>query len=453
MTLPTFLTRMERLDASHPGFSDAIFALRKKLSPDGSVVSVRGKELTIQVFGEPLTPGQVVERICIDVQSMGTSAVIRYARALDDPSITAEALRVPIDRIKAAHDAASPEFLASVRRIRDNIVLFQSGILHKDVSLQPKPGVVLEQRYTPLNRVGVCVPGGAAAYPSTVLMTAVPAQCAGVKEIAIVAPPTPLGAYNSDMLSVCWEIGIREVYAVGGAQAVAALAYGIPEIAPVDKIVGPGNLFVALAKRFVFGHVDIDSIAGPSEVVVLVDSTTNPKFAASDVLAQAEHSPGASIVVSWDASMLDAIEASVNEQLKSLERAELTVASLNAFGALILCRDEDQACEVTNLIAPEHLQIATDNARSLLPKIRTSGATFLGHYSPVALGDYAAGPSHVLPTGGTARWASGLSSNHFLRSSSVIEYDAEALRAIAPDIVALADKEGLTAHKQSVVIR
>jgi histidinol dehydrogenase len=274
-----------------------------------------------------------------------------------------------------------------------------------------------------------------------------------VKEIAIVAPPTPLGAYNADMLSVCWELGIREVYAVGGAQAVAALAYGIPEIAPVDKIVGPGNLFVALAKRFVFGHVDIDSIAGPSEVVVLADSTTNPKFAASDVLAQAEHSPGASIVISWDASILDAIEASVNEQLRSLERADLTVASLNAFGALILCRDEDQACEVTNLIAPEHLQIATDNARSLLPKIRNSGATFLGHYSPVALGDYAAGPSHVLPTGGTARWASGLSSNHFLRSSSVIEYSAEALRDIAPDVVALADKEGLTAHKQSVVIR
>jgi histidinol dehydrogenase len=453
MTLPTILAQIERLDASHPGFSDAIFALRKKLSPDGSVVSARGKELTIQVFGEPLTPGQVVERICTDVQSMGTSAVLRYARALDDPNITAEALRVPIDRIKAAHDAASPEFLASVRRIRDNIVLFQSGILHQDVSLRPKPGVVLEQRYTPLNRVGICVPGGAAAYPSTVLMTAVPAQCAGVKEIAIVAPPTPLGAYNSDMLSVCWELGIREVYAVGGAQAVAALAYGIPEIAPVDKIVGPGNLFVALAKRFVFGHVDIDSIAGPSEVVVLADSTTNPKFAASDVLAQAEHSPGASIVISWDAAMLDAIEVSVNEQLRTLERADLTVASLNAFGALILCRDEDQACEVTNLIAPEHLQIATDNARSLLPKIRNSGATFLGHYSPVALGDYAAGPSHVLPTGGTARWASGLSSNHFLRSSSVIEYDAEALLAIAPDVAALADKEGLTAHKQSIVIR
>ena len=453
MTLSTILAQIERLDASHPGFSDSILSLRKKLSPDGSVVSARGKELTIQVFGEPLSPGQVVERICNDVRTIGTSAVLRYARALDDPKITAEGLRVPVDRIKAAHDAASPEFLASVRRIRDNIRLFQSGILHRDVSLHPKPGVILEQRYTPLNRVGICVPGGAAAYPSTVLMTAVPAQCAGVKEIAIVAPPTPLGAYNADMLSVCWELGIREVYAVGGAQAVAALAYGIPEIAPVDKIVGPGNLFVALAKRFVFGHVDIDSIAGPSEVVVLADSTTNPKFAASDVLAQAEHSPGASIVISWDASILDAIEASVNEQLRTLERADLTVASLNAFGALILCRDEDQACEVTNLIAPEHLQIATDNARSLLPKIRNSGATFLGHYSPVALGDYAAGPSHVLPTGGTARWASGLSSNHFLRSSSVIEYDAEALRAIAPDVVALADKEGLTAHKQSVLIR
>jgi histidinol dehydrogenase len=284
-------------------------------------------------------------------------------------------------------------------------------------------------------------------------MTAIPAQCAGVDEIAIVAPPTPLGAYNPDMLAVCYELGLREVYAVGGAQAVAALAYGINEIPGVDKIVGPGNLFVALAKRYVYGEVDIDSIAGPSEVVVLADHTTNPAYAASDVLAQAEHSPGASIVVSWDAGMLDKIEACVANQLESLERADLTLASLNEFGALILCRDEDEACKITDMIAPEHLQIAIENPRRLLKKIRNSGATFLGAYAPVALGDYAAGPSHVLPTGGTARWASGLSSNHFLRSSSVIEFDQAALRSISGDIAALADKEGLTAHRESVQLR
>lgn len=444
---------IDRLDVSSPEYASAMDELRRKLSPDGSVVSPRGRELTLKVFGEALSPSQVVERICNDVRTNGTAAVLKYARALDNPDSSAENLRVPVARMAEAHAKASPEFLETIRRIRKNIQTFQTGILHKDVSITPEPGVVLEQRYTPLRRVGICVPGGAAAYPSTVLMTAVPAQCAGVKEIAIVAPPTPLGAFNDDMLTVCYELGIREVYAVGGAQAIASLAYGIPEIPPVDKIVGPGNLFVALAKRFVYGHVDIDSIAGPSEVVVIADETTNPAFAASDVLAQAEHSPGASIVVSWNKDVLDQIEAEVFKQLATLERAELTAASLNDFSAFILCNDEDEACAVTNDIAPEHLQIAIDNARRLLPKITTSGATFLGPYSPVALGDYAAGPSHVLPTGGTARWASGLSSNHFLRSSSVIDYNRSALQSIAPCIGVLADKEGLTAHKRSVTIR
>jgi histidinol dehydrogenase len=444
---------MERLDASREDFPEAIKRLRTKLSPDGSVVSPRGRELTQKVFGAALSPAEVVHRICSDVKTNGSEAVVRYARALDNPSVTAESLRVPLEMLETAHKNASSEFLGSIRRIRDNIVVFQSSILHKSVRIEPSPGVVLEQCFKPLRRVGICVPGGAAAYPSTVLMTAIPAQCAGVDEIAIVAPPTPLGAYNPDMLAVCYELGLREVYAVGGAQAVAALAYGINEIPGVDKIVGPGNLFVALAKRYVYGEVDIDSIAGPSEVVVLADHTTNPAFAASDVLAQAEHSPGASIVVSWDADVLDKIEASVAKQLASLDRADLTLASLNEFGALILCRDEDEACKITDMIAPEHLQIAIDNPRRLLSKIRNSGATFLGPYSPVALGDYAAGPSHVLPTGGTARWASGLSSNHFLRSSSVIEFDQSALKSISSDIAALADKEGLTAHRESVQLR
>ncbi len=444
---------IERLDASSHSFAVEIAKLRKKLSPDGSVVSERGRQMTMSVFGEPLSPQNVVERICNDVKQRSTEAVLHYARALDNPDTTAKTLRVPSESLSQAHEEASPDFLNTIRRIRTNIAGFQSAILHQSVITRPSRGVILEQRYVPLHRVGICVPGGAAAYPSTVLMTAIPAQCAGVDQIAIVAPPTPLGAYNPDVLAVCHELGIDEVYAVGGAQAVAALAYGIPEIPGVDKIVGPGNLFVALAKRFVFGDVDIDSIAGPSEVVVLADKTTNPDFAASDMLAQAEHSPGASIVVSWDNKVLDRIEQSINRQLAGLERAKLTLASLNAFGAMILCRDEDQACEITSLIAPEHLQIAVDEPRRLLAKIRNSGAVFLGHFSPVALGDYAAGPSHVLPTGGTARWASGLSSNHFLRSNSVIEFDQNALREIAADVALLADTEGLTAHKNSVLIR
>ena len=444
---------IERLDTKHASFHSDIARLRKKLSPDGSVVSERGRELTLSVFGESLSPQEVVERICKDVQMRGTEAVLFYARALDNPSITAQTLRVPSELLRQAHTDASPDFLRTIRRIRDNIVGFQTAILHKSVVTHPGPGIVLEQRYAPLQRVGICVPGGAAAYPSTVLMTAIPAQCAGVEQIVVVAPPTQLGAYNPDVLAVCHELGITEIYAVGGAQAVAAMAYGIDEIPAVDKIVGPGNLFVALAKRFVFGHVDIDSIAGPSEVVVIADRTTIPSFAASDLLAQAEHSPGASILISWDQEVLDKVEESLREQLAKLERAELTQVALNDFGALILCRDEDEACEVTSLLAPEHLQIAVDEPRRLLAKIRNSGATFLGHFSPVALGDYAAGPSHVLPTGGTARWASGLSSNHFLRSSSVIEFDRSALRSLAGDIASLADKEGLTAHKNSVLLR
>jgi len=444
---------IERLDASLPSFAADVAKLRKKLSPDGSVVSERGRQLTLSVFGEALSPQAVVERICDDVRERGTEAVLQYARALDNKETTADTLRVSSELIEQAHANASPEFLKTVRRIRANMVGFQSAILHKSTVTQPSPGVVLEQRYAPLQRVGVCVPGGAAAYPSTVLMTAIPAQCAGVEQIAIVAPPTSLGAYNPDVLAVCCELGIREIYAVGGAQAVAAMAYGIPEIPCVDKIVGPGNLFVALAKRFVYGTVDIDSIAGPSEVVVIADKTTNADFAASDMLAQAEHSPGASIVVSWDKDVLDRVEQAMIRQLMGLERAELTLASLNDFGAMILCRDEDEACTVTSLLAPEHLQIAVQEPRRLLAKIRNVGAAFLGHFSPVALGDYAAGPSHVLPTGGTARWASGLSSNHFLRSSSVIEFDQSALQEIASDIALLADKEGLTAHKNSVLMR
>lgn len=444
---------IERLDAGLDTFPDDISRLRIKLSPDGSVVSERGQKLTIDVFGEALSPQRVVERICQDVKQRRTEAVLHYARALDNKDTTASSLRVPFDMLKESHANASPEFLRTIRRIRGNIVGFQSAILHQNVVTRPSPGVILEQRYTPLRRVGICVPGGAAAYPSTVLMTAIPAQCAGVEQIAIVAPPTPLGAYNPDVLAVCYELGIAEIYAVGGAQAVAALAFGIPEIPVVDKIVGPGNLFVALAKRFVYGDVDIDSIAGPSEVVVIADQTTNPDFAASDMLAQAEHSPGASILISWDKSTLDRIERSMLVQLSGLERAELTLSSINSFGAMILCRDEEQACEITSLIAPEHLQIAVENPRRLLAKIRNCGATFLGHYSPVALGDYAAGPSHVLPTGGTARWASGLSSNQFLRSNSVIEFDQSALKEIAADVALLADKEGLTAHKNSVLMR
>jgi histidinol dehydrogenase len=304
-----------------------------------------------------------------------------------------------------------------------------------------------------LLRAGLCVPGGAAAYPSTVLMTAVPAQAAGVKELAVVAPPTKFGANNPDLLATCHELGITEVYRVGGAQGVAALAYGVEGLPQVDKIVGPGNLFVALAKKHVYGEVDIDSIAGPSEVVVIADATARPAFVAADMLAQAEHAPGASILITWDAKLLDAAYDELARQVKGLSRSDLTVQSLESFGTLILVRDAEEACRITDQIAPEHLHISTENAAQLCEQIRNAGATFLGHYTPVALGDYVAGPSHVLPTSGTARWAAGLSANDFLRSGSVIEYSEAALKNDARDVQAMADKEGLTAHRASVDVR
>ncbi len=445
--------QIQRIDTTQDDVQQALDALREKLSPRGNVVSERGRQRTVAVFGQPLTPQEVVERICDDVRREGLAALLRYSERLDDAQLTAETLRVSSDEIVAAHRQAAPEFLATVRRVRDNILEFQRAILHQDVQVVRPHGVTLRQRYVPLRRVGVCVPGGAAAYPSTVLMAAVPAMAAGVQEIALVAPPTPFGANNPDVLATCHELGIGEVYRIGGAQAVAALAYGVEGLPPVDKIVGPGNLFVALAKKLVYGEVDIDSIAGPSEVVVIADDSTRPDFTAADLLAQAEHSPGASILVTWSRHVLEAAAAELERQVARLSRAELTVQSLLDFGCLILVRDAEEACRLTDLIAPEHLHIATDNAAELLERIHNAGASFLGNYTPVSLGDYVAGPSHVLPTGGTARWASGLSANDFLRTHSVIAYTREALQHDAADVQCLADKEGLTAHRASVDIR
>ncbi len=341
---------------------------------------------------------------------------------------------------------------APIRRVRRRIAAFQAAILRRDVRLEV-PGGYLVQRYRPLDRVGLCVPGGAAAYPSTVLMTAVPAQVAGVRQLAVVAPPTRFGARNPDLLATCHELGIDEVYRLGGAQAVAALAYGVEGLPRVDKIVGPGNLFVALAKKYVYGQVDIDSIAGPSEVLVVVDRSTRPDYAALDLIAQAEHAPGASLLIGWEPEALEAILAALERHLAGQERGALARQSLEQFGAVILARDADEACALADEIAPEHLHIATDNAEQLAEKVLHAGAVFLGNYTPVALGDYAAGPSHVLPTGGTARFASGLSANDFLRGSSLLCFSRAGLMELAPDVQALAAKEGLAAHRASVEIR
>ncbi|MEM9367038.1 MAG: histidinol dehydrogenase [Planctomycetota bacterium] len=433
--------------------TEVLDELREKLSPRGDLVSPRGRELTQRVFGRALTPIEVVETICADVQEAGTDALLKYGREIDGADLTAESLRVPPDELKDAYASADGELIGTIERIAENIRTFQTAIRHQDVTIEPRKGIRLTQRYVPLERVGVCVPGGAAAYPSTVLMTVVPAQVAGVDQIAVVAPPTDFGAYNQDMLATCHALGVTEVYRCGGAQAVAAMAYGCSAIPAVDMIVGPGNLFVALAKKHVFGIVDIDSFAGPSEVIVIADASADPAFVAADLLAQAEHSPGSAILITWDESLISSVQSALEVQLDALERADLTRDALSEFGAILHVRDEGQACELTDSFAPEHLHIETEHPGLLIGNIRNSGAAFLGHHTPVALGDYAAGPSHVLPTGGTCRWAAGLSVNSFLRSGSVTKFTDEAMEAIAEDVIRLAQKESLTAHANSVAIR
>ncbi|MEX0676302.1 MAG: histidinol dehydrogenase [Pirellulales bacterium] len=444
---------IRQIDSRSSDARTALAALREALGPRGSIVSPAGRRRTKDVFGEELTPQEVVERICRDVREKGISAVLDYSARIDKADLTAETIRVPASELERAHWQAEPAFLETIRRVRDNILEFQQALVPQDVRIEWPHGGYLAQRYLPLDRVGICVPGGAAAYPSTVLMTAVPARAAGVEELAVVAPPTQFGAYNDDLLATCHELGIGEVYRVGGAQGVAALAYGVEGIRKVDKIVGPGNLFVALAKKNVFGEVDIDSIAGPSEVVVIADESTRPDFAAADLIAQAEHAPGASILITWSEKVLAATAAQLETQTAHLERGDLARQSLEQFGALVLVADAKEAAALADEIAPEHLHIATVRPEELLADIRHAGAVFLGAYSPVAVGDYAAGPSHVLPTGGTARFASGLSARDFVRSHSVICCSREELAALADDVRVMADKEGLSAHRASVDVR
>ncbi|MHB1421634.1 MAG: histidinol dehydrogenase [Gemmataceae bacterium] len=444
---------LRRIHLGRAGAAEQLARLRVQLSTQGNVVSARGRELTERVFGEALPPVRVVERICEDVRKRGRDAVFHYTEQFDRVRLDADTLRVARADMAAAHAEAAPELLETVRRVRQNILSFQLGLLHNTARLSVPGRHELRLRYRPMRRVGVLVPGGAAAYPSTLLMTICPAQAASVKELAVVMPPTKSGAYNKDLLAICHELGVREVYRIGGAQAVAALAYGIDGLPPVDMIVGPGNLFVALAKRYVLGQVAIDCLAGPSEVVVLADASAPPNFVAADLLAQAEHSPGASILVTWHEPLLDAVESALQTQLVQLSRGELARESLEQFGALVRARDENEAVKCVNELAPEHVHIATDNAEELCDKIDNAGAIFLGHYTPVALGDYAAGPSHVLPTGGTARFTSGLSANDFLRRTSVLSFTHAGLQHMAEDAIRLAQCEGLTAHAASIEVR
>jgi histidinol dehydrogenase len=445
--------KLRRIDCNEPKSTRQLADLRRQISHQGEVVTPRSRELTRKVFGEALPPIKAVERICADVQNKGLSAVLHYTEQFDKVKLKASDIRVPAAELQAAHAAADPEFLETIRNIRQNVLSFQMGLLHTDAILSVSGSHELQLRYRPLRRVGICVPGGAASYPSTLLMTVCPAQAAGVKELAVVMPPTQYGAYNRDLLAVCYELGVTEVYRIGGAQGVAALAYGVDGIAPVNMIVGPGNLFVVLAKKQVLGHVAIDCLAGPSEVVVVADESAQPEYVAADLIAQAEHSPGVSILVTWYPELLNEAADALARQLGKLARGNLARESLERYGAFVLARNIDEAANITNQLAPEHLHIQTRDPEAFADRIESAGAMFLGHFTPVALGDYAAGPSHVLPTGGTARFTSGLTANDFLRCSSVLSFTLRGMKLLAEDVVRLAEKEGLTGHAHSVSLR
>ena len=443
----------ERIDLAAADGRARLEALRGKLVSQGDVVSPAGRQRTIDVFGEPLAPRQVVERICGDVRSQGLAALLDYTRRIDGADVTPETLLVPPATLAAAHAEVERGFLDAVRRIAERVERFQRALLSRDVTVPLAGGGSLRQRYLPLERVGVCVPGGAAAYPSTLLMTVVPARVAGVPEIVVVAPPTKYGSENRHVLATCHELGVRTVVRAGGAQAVAALAYGVAGLPRVDKIVGPGNLFVALAKEHVYGDVSIDAIAGPSEIVIVADDAGNPECIAADMLAQAEHSPGSAILLTASRRLADAVAAALERRVADLERCDLTRDSLARFGGIVVTGGDAESAALADELAAEHLSIDTRDPEATLAMIRHAGAAFLGPWSPVAAGDYAAGPSHVLPTGGTARFAAGLSANEFLRGGSVIHLARADLADISSDIATLANVEGLTAHRRSVEAR
>jgi len=338
--------------------------------------------------------------------------------------------------------------LKSIRKAIKNVRKYQTEIFIG--SRKTCRGI----RYTPIKRVGICVPGASAPLPSTVIMTAVPAQVAGVKEIAVVSPPRYKGSIHPTILAVCKELKITEVYRIGGAQAVAALAFGTETINFVDKIVGPGNRWVQMAKRKVFGSVDIDSVAGPSEVLVIADDKANPAWVAADMLSQAEHAPGSAIVFTDSQKFAENVLEELEKQVSRLGRSEETLECLKKFGAIIVFENTDEIITQANFFAPEHLEIQCgDKSRKIADKIENAGAIFIGDYSPVAVGDYWAGPSHTLPTGRTARFFSALSANDFIKSISIIEYSKKQLAESAGDIIRLAEAEGLDAHAKSVKIR
>lgn len=395
----------------------------------------------------------VVREVVADVQARGDQAVADLTERIEKVRLAPERFRVSPADIQAARQAADPDFLALVARAAENIRAYQESIRVRAGEPIRREGRELGVRYTPLDRVGVWVPGGSAVLISTLLMTAVPAQVAGVGEIALASPPTTDGDISPLVLAVAGELGIEEVYRVSGTAGLAAMAIGTREIPPVDKIVGPGNAFITEAKRQLFGRVGIDILAGPSEVLILADETADARWVAADLLAQAEHDPGSALLVTPSPQLGGSVAAEIDAQVDGLDRRAALEQALEQNSAVIVVPDLDAACALANDIATEHLQIITADDDTTLAKIRHAGAIFLGPWTPVPLGDYYAGPSHVLPTGGTARFFGPLSCNEFLKASSVLRYDRAALAADAPDVIDFATREGLDAHALALRVR
>lgn len=395
-----------------------------------------------------------VADILANVKEKADEALFSYTKEFDKVEVTPETIRVTEAEIEEAYKAVDASLLEVIRKALVNIRSYHEKQRQNSWFTSTENGTMLGQKVTPLNRVGVYVPGGKAVYPSSVLMNIVPAKVAGVPHIVMTTPPGKDGKVNPSTLVAAKEAGADEIYKVGGAQAIGALAYGTASIPKVDKIVGPGNIFVALAKKAVYGHVSIDSIAGPSEILVLADETANAHYVAADLLSQAEHDEMASaILITTSTELAQNVEKEIEGYLKVLSRKEIIEKSLENFGYILIAEDMDEAIEAANEIASEHMEIVTKNAFEVMMKVRNAGAIFIGEYSSEPLGDYFAGPNHVLPTNGTAKFFSALSVDDFIKKSSIVYYSRTALQEIHKDIIQFASSEQLTAHANSIAVR
>ncbi|MFG6358063.1 MAG: histidinol dehydrogenase [Acetatifactor sp.] len=395
-----------------------------------------------------------VNEILTAVKTEGDKALFAYTLQYDKYALTPENIRVTAEEIREAYARMDPELVEVIRRSAANIRAFHEKQLRNSWFDAREDGVILGMRITPIGRVGVYVPGGKAAYPSSVLMNVVPATVAGVKDILMTTPPGADGKVNPGTLVAADIAGVKTIYKVGGAQAIAAMAYGTESVPKVDKITGPGNIFVALAKKAVYGHVSIDSIAGPSEILVLADETANPRYVAADLLSQAEHDELASaILITTSRELAERVSKEVDLFLVQLSRREIMEKSLDNYGYILLADTMDSAIEAANDIASEHLEILTGNPFDTMTRIQNAGAIFLGEYSSEPLGDYYAGPNHILPTNGTAKFFSPVNVDDFIKKTSIISYSREALQAVHQDIERFAESEGLTAHANSIRVR